>query len=60
MLATFRLRTAPHVDIMLERQPPLVPQGRLEAHVLDDVKKATSPDVHHATGGCRGHAHARA
>ena len=29
---------------------PFLPQGRLDASVLDQVKQATSPDVHHATG----------
>ena len=35
---------------MLKRLEKLVEQGKLGQSVLDEVKKATSPDVHHATG----------
>ena len=36
--------------VLLACGPPATEQGRLDASVLDEVKKATSPDVHHATG----------
>jgi hypothetical protein len=32
---------------MLKRLEKMVEQGRLDASVLDQVRKATSPDVHH-------------
>ncbi|PSC76660.1 3-hydroxyacyl-dehydrogenase [Micractinium conductrix] len=35
---------------MLKRLEGLVEKGKLDASVLEEVRKATSPDVHHATG----------
>jgi hypothetical protein len=35
---------------MLKRLEKLVAAGRLDASVLEEVRKATSPDVHHASG----------
>lgn len=38
--------------LQLSHCPRLV-QGKLSPSVLEDVRKATSPDVHHAQGKCR-------
>ncbi|PRW58752.1 putative anion transporter chloroplastic isoform X2 [Chlorella sorokiniana] len=35
---------------MIKRLEKLVEQGKLSPSVLEDVRKATSPDVHHAQG----------